>query len=266
MAMGALGFVSFNAKKSGIMVYGEGKAKNSLNAQKRVFKLGPDVVKERVNYDHVGVRSTLYDDDVSGLSERISKARRAFYSITGIGIRRKSLNMSACSIIFWSIIVPIATFGCELLVLSDKSISLLETFQEHIGKRIQRLGKYAPNVCSFYTLGWLRLERYVEVKKLLFIRIDNREYLENSPSLSPVLDLIKTAATFGLIEYIRNFIRNGCNMSKQQWKCLVWRRACDLDTIYWNLQARSHKSLENINSIFLTPRYLSWWQLSDLFS
>ena len=148
-------------------------------------------------------------------------------------------------------------------------------------------GKYAPNVCSFYTLGWLRLERYVEVKKLLFIRtilclkddvcvkvifceranlmIDNREYLDNSPSLSPVLDLIKTAATFGLIDYIRNFIRNGCNMSKQQWKCLVWRRACDLDTIYWNLQARSHKSLENINSIFLTPRYLSWWQLSDLY-
>ena len=33
--------------------------------------------------------------------------------------------------------MPIAMYGCELLMLSDKSIAILESFQEHIGKGIQ---------------------------------------------------------------------------------------------------------------------------------
>ena len=48
--------------------------------------------------------------------------------------------MATCSVIFWSIIVPIAMYGCELLMLSDKSIAILESFQEHIGKGIQHSG------------------------------------------------------------------------------------------------------------------------------
>ena len=58
---------AFNAKKSGILTYGESKSDNKQN-----------------------------------------------YSISGIGIRRKGLNMATCSVIFWSVIAPIATYGCEL--------------------------------------------------------------------------------------------------------------------------------------------------------
>ena len=85
---------AFNAKKSGILTYGESKSDNKQNAGRRVFNLGHDRVNERVNYDHVGVRACLYDDDYTGLEERLSKARRAFYSISGIGIRRKGLQGS----------------------------------------------------------------------------------------------------------------------------------------------------------------------------
>ena len=136
--------------------------------------------------------------------------------------------MATCSVIFWSIVVPIAMYKCELLMLSDKCIAILENFQEHIGKRIQRFSKFAPKVCSFYTLGWIRLERLVEVKKILFIRsilclkedvcvriifcargsyfFDNYDTIKDVYSTSPVFDLIKTAMAFGLIEYVKNFI------------------------------------------------------------
>ena len=66
---------------------------NKRNSQNLIFKLGDERVNERVNYDHVGVRVCLYDDDVSGLEERVSKARRAFYAISGLGIRHCGLNM-----------------------------------------------------------------------------------------------------------------------------------------------------------------------------
>ena len=101
---------------------------NKRNSQNLIFKLGDERVNERVNYDHVGVRVCLYDDDVSGLEERVSKARRAFYAISGLGIRRCGLNMYTCNVILWSIIAPITMYGCELLCLDDKSISFLEKF------------------------------------------------------------------------------------------------------------------------------------------
>ena len=51
-----------------------------------------------------------------------------------------TFNMATCSVIFWSIVVPIAMYGCELLMLSDKSIAI----QEHMGKRIQRFQQVCP--------------------------------------------------------------------------------------------------------------------------
>ena len=127
-------------------------------------------------------------------------------------------------------------------------------FQEHIGKCIQRFSKFAPKVCSFYTLGWIRLERLVEVKKILFIRsilclkedvcvriifcarasyfFDNYNAIKDVYSTSPVFDLVKTAMAFGLIEYVKNFIRYGCYISKAKWRDMVWRRAWDLERTY----------------------------------
>ena len=42
-----------NAKKSGVLVYGESIAEHERNSLERVFKLGPDKVKERNFYEIV---------------------------------------------------------------------------------------------------------------------------------------------------------------------------------------------------------------------
>ena len=73
----------YNAKKSGIMVFGETPRTNKHNAEMRNFRLGGDRVKERLTYDHVGVTACLYDDDASGIVGRIAKARRALNAISG---------------------------------------------------------------------------------------------------------------------------------------------------------------------------------------
>ena len=161
---------NYNAKKSGIMVFGETPRTNKHNAEMRHFRLGGDRVKERLSYDHVGVTACLYDDDASGIVGRISKARRAFNAISGLGIRRNGLSMYTCCMIFWSIIVPIALFGCEMWVLNDSAVRAIEDFQVYAGKRIQRLFSRSPNIWAFYGLGWIRLERLVEIRKLLFVR------------------------------------------------------------------------------------------------
>ena len=66
--------------------------------------------------------------------------------------------------------MPIALFGSELWILNDACVSLIEAFQNYAGKRVQRLFSRGPNTCAFYSLGWIRLERLIEVRKLLFTR------------------------------------------------------------------------------------------------
>ena len=100
--------------------------------------LGPARVKETAEYDHVGVKASIYSDSTSGIEERIGKARRALNAISGLGIRKNGITIATCNIIFWTIIIPIAIFGCELWLLDGNSIMMLETFQIYAGKRIQR--------------------------------------------------------------------------------------------------------------------------------
>ena len=47
-----------NAKKRGIMVFGEGAVENTKNSTDQIFELGHNRVNERKGYDHAGVRAT----------------------------------------------------------------------------------------------------------------------------------------------------------------------------------------------------------------
>ena len=112
----------FNAKKSGILVFGESRREHETNSRKRVFSLGTDRVNERAVYEQVGINVSIYPQDISGVIDRLVKARRTFNALTGLGIRRNGLTMETCNIAFWSIVVPVALYGCELWRLNDASI------------------------------------------------------------------------------------------------------------------------------------------------
>ena len=133
----------FNARKSGVLVFGETERRRRINAKNRSFKLGPAIVKEVAEYDHVGIRTSVLSDSISGLEERVGKARRTLNAMSGLGIRRSGLNIATCNI-FWTIVVPIA---CELWHIDGRSINILETFQSYAGKRIQRFHPRSPNIC-----------------------------------------------------------------------------------------------------------------------
>ena len=55
----------FNASKSAVMVFGEDRKVNSVNIKNRVFRLGSEGVKEKNNYDHVGVKMRIFPDDTT---------------------------------------------------------------------------------------------------------------------------------------------------------------------------------------------------------
>ena len=78
--------------------------------------------------------------------------------------------MSACSILYWSIIVPIVTYGCETWVMSSEEIDDIRKFLRCTGRRCQRYLKKSPYYSAYTALGWMSLDRVIQVKKLMFLR------------------------------------------------------------------------------------------------
>ena len=159
----------FNPKKSSVLVYGENHKENKINSKHRFYRLGKEVIKESISYDHLGLKNNCLLDN-ERTKEKISKGRKALNAAAGLGLKPGGLSIRACGLIFWSMVVPIITFASEMWVLSDEDVGLLEDFQLYAGRRIQRLHQKAPRETSYRGLGWLSLEIYIYVKKLLFIR------------------------------------------------------------------------------------------------
>ena len=247
----------FNARKSAVLVYGEDYPRDRGAAIMREFCLGEAKVKQRLSYDHIGIRTSVDEDEVSRIEERLAKARTTLNTATGLGIRKYGLTMATCNVIFWSLVTPTALYGCEIWRLNGNAVALLETFQHYAAKKIQRFYSGVPNSCCLYALGWMRLERFIQVKKLMFIRsiliLDDRALSRivfcqrallhfrrghadaGEVGYSIVYDLLKTAQLFNLYDDVRNMVERGQQLSKHVWKEKVWGRAWELEDVYWQI-------------------------------
>ena len=160
----------FNASKSAVQVFGETKNQAKIGAEYRIFKLGKNRVKEKLYYDHVGIKVCCMGDFHVRTVEKVKKAKKVLNMSTGIGIKRGGVTPLTCSILFWSVITPTLLFGSELWVLKPKDIEILDAFERYAGRRFQRFPSRSPNATSYRGLGWMKIVSFIKGKKLLFIR------------------------------------------------------------------------------------------------
>ena len=195
--------------------------------------------------------------------------------------------MQACCIIFWSVVVPVLTFGAEIWYLNDSDIEDILSFQRFAGRRVQRFPHRTPKCSSFYGLGWIRLTTYICVKKLLFlqsvIRLDEnnviRNFLINSVDsflsnseqcrintyCSPVYDMCVTCEKFGILNTMTSIISGSIPIpSKKKWSELIWRKGWELDDNYWRAINTMNKENDLLSSTMSGFWYMVWWQLSDI--
>ena len=168
----------------------------------------------------MGVNVSLFSGDTIGIGEPLIPLQAL------VSVNVASHIMATCNIIFWSVVVPVALYGCELWLLTSEHIQLLETFQNYACKKIQRFHPRIPNACCMHSRGWIRLERFIQIKKLLFIRsiiamdgedvvkivfMERFRAIKNSGGTdvdsfddSIVFDLLGTASPFNLSEEVLN--------------------------------------------------------------
>ena len=107
----------FNPKKSAVLVYGEGEHDNKTNMKYRNYMLGKEPIKEGTSYDHLGLKNNNKGNNLERTVEKIGKGRKALNAASGLGLRPGGLTIQACSMLFWSMIIPIITFASEISLL-----------------------------------------------------------------------------------------------------------------------------------------------------
>ena len=188
--------------------------------------------------------------------------------------------------IFWALVVPIVTFSCELWVLNDEDVMLLEDFQAYAGRRIQRFRQNSPRATSYVGLGWIRLEIFIYVKKMLFIRtiavmcensiyrrIFMHRYLEYERNMelrnenrlqSPTFDILRISNIFGLYNEVGRMLHGTVLYSKKQWKDMVWEKAWYLENQDWHFRTNLFNSTKYISATIDSVKTLIWWQVGGL--
>ena len=278
---------SFNAKKSAVLVYGEDLKTFQKSHDLRHFKLGPDRVHERRVYDHVGVKNCVDQENEICVKEKIEKGRKALNASSGIGIRKNGISIAAANLIYWTIVIPILTFGSELWILTDKDKENLNMFQRYAGRRIQRFPARSPNCSSSYGLGWVRITTYICVKKLLFVysmimmneeNVVKRVFISMLEKFhidtplrkvrkrkSPMYDMFDLCHMYDLLEIVRKTISGAVpRMGKSSWKKLVWERAWGIEEVFWSSTVSLCKENNLLRETIKGVGYMVWWQLSDV--
>ena len=270
---------SFNASKSAVLVYGETPAERSVGSNARVFKLGPERVKERLYYDHMGVKTSVKGDTFVRTEEKVSKARKCLNMSTSIGIKR-GINIKTCNIIYWSVVLPTLCFGCEVWFIKQKDIDILLAFQRYAARRVQRLHPRSLNITSETCLGWMSFIIYIKARKLIFLRtiacmeeyfplkgilterVNNFRPENGDLKESPINQMLQYSVQLGLLEYVQN-MSNGRLLSKSAWEKLVWERAWECETVEWHDHMTNNPILSLVRLISPFPTYSIWWQISD---
>ena len=275
----------YNASKSAIMIYGESKREHEKGKKYRTFKLGPQKVPEKHVYDHVGVKNCLFGDFSERLEDRVSKGRRCFNALCSLGVKKRGISMKTCATLFWSIVIPVATFGCELWPLKGQEIENLRKFQRQLGRRCQRLPDRSPNYSAYVPLGWLSIDRYVQIKKLMFLRtitildedavcrsiltiraqhyVNDRDRSRINESNSPIFDILNIANDVGLGDTCMNMIVNGHSYAKDAWRKIVWQTIWQREDEDCMLLYKQPKPDNLLFNVIGNSYYLIWWAISD---
>ena len=151
---------------------------------------------------------------------------------------------------------------------------------------MQRFPKLSLSCSSYYGLGWLWVETYVQVKKLLFLLtfllmdegnllkrvftarvtdyILKNGTLKSNPYNSPIFNMLDTSIRFNLLEIVLNMAFGYAQVTpKKAWSELVWDRARRLDDICWKSTMVIYEKTDLLVATMGVPHYLMWWYIAD---
>ena len=157
----------FSSKKSVAMVF------NSKVPNKIWDEIQPWTLMEPVPVKgeeiHLGLVRTNDGKATRTVERNIIQARKSYYSLLGVGMYGLNGLHPLVSIHIWNTyVMPVLTFGLEVLPLTQGHLSLLEIFQRTILRSIQHLPRGTSNAATYLLLGVQPVEAVIDRNTLVF--------------------------------------------------------------------------------------------------
>ncbi len=160
----------YNAAKTKVMVYGETKKVNERNREHRSWFLGNERIPEVTNSKHVGITLSIDRSNSENIKKACKTGKGTFLSLAGAGVRPKGLNPLTSSVLYKSIVLPRALYGCELWnCITNTDMLMLERMHRFCCKQMQGLATRVRSVMVTNMIGLQNIEYFVDKAKLIFL-------------------------------------------------------------------------------------------------
>ena len=223
----------YNAAKSEILCIERKKTD-------RDFWLNREKIPIKQSCVHLGTIITQDKNcEIKYINDKICKAKRTLASMSGLGNSNAPVNACVLKNLYWTLCMPVLTYGCEVMCLRQEARDMLEKAHFTMCKQIQGLPKQTATPCVLPQLNCISMNCYIDYMQLSFLwrvltlsvkslykvitikRIlrwceTGKQYTEG-----PVFNCLYTAKRYNVINFILEAIVSGEYMSIDMWKSLV---------------------------------------------
>lgn len=262
----------YNAAKCDIIVVGNTNVKTT-------FWLGKDCIKVVNKCKHLGTIMTSVPRLLREvMQEKVYKGKQALMAVHGIGNRRIAVSTKILSHIYWSVSVPVMTYGCEVIPMEKETRDVLETAHWDMAKYIQKLPANTPNPCVLPQLGWYSMDCHIDVLKIMFLWrilcmsvnviykqiVMKRIYMvfmKTGPldQEGPTFEGLKVADKYGIRSLFENFVFDGNLPSLLHVKAFVKGKVRDSGVERHRVTFKLYKNVLLYERCFKTYKFWPWF-------
>lgn len=259
----------FNADKSEVVIFPNVRTDMT-------FWLGRQKLPIVKKAKHVGIINSPIDKEITKhVGDRISAGRRAFIATHGLGSQRVQTSTKLRSKLYWSISVPIITYGLEVTEITDEAINMLENSHWASAKEIQNLPQNTPNPAVLPQIGWFTLNGHIDFMRLMFLwriflmpsmniykivaihRIV--DYFSNITRKGPIRMILETARKYDLLDVIKDSVFEGFYIPKSAWHKKVKNAIYDKEWTKHAVTFYLYKNIELFRKCINCCKMSPWW-------
>ena len=230
---------------------------------------------------HMGITlqtTKVRSDDI--VNDRIKKAKCTLLAARGIGSKSVPVPPSVLSKLYWNVSLSSALYGMEVVPYSSFNVVELEHAHRQNAKIVQGLPSNVPRPSPLMPLGWISLQGYIDIRKIIFLlsimslpsqniyrKIALRIVLECIASMqngimSPVACMYKCVAKYSLHGILKDFVTHS-NGDLKSAKLKVKRAVWEWETTRWKCTMLMYPELRLYRECISGPQMHSWYIYLD---
>ena len=246
-------------------------------------KFGDKILSTKDMCKHMGV--VLCSNNLNAndeVSRRIGVANSVINAARGLGSRNIPCDPQVLSKIYWTVAIPQMLYGYDVTPINSSGITLFENAHRKNSKLVQGLALDVPNPTPLANMGWISIDSYIAMIKMLFLMrtlclplgnlyrefvirilkmiIDN-QYVS---LVSPISSMYEATKRIGIDVKIEQCLREGCNFGTYtEWKHLVKYEIKRLENAKWKSSCILYGQL---SMYLVTVQNISihvWWKISS---